>query len=83
MLSSKEYWFSFSDVVFSIAGLLKRGTGEPNTPIPDALKAELVSCDYTATTNWFDTDVQAIQIINGMPRPVADPRGHGKGLITN
>jgi gamma-glutamyltranspeptidase/glutathione hydrolase len=57
--------------------------GEPYAPIPDALKAELVSRGYTVTTNWFDTDVQAIQIINGTPKPIADLRGHGKGLITN
>jgi gamma-glutamyltranspeptidase/glutathione hydrolase len=57
--------------------------GEPYAPIPDALKVELVSRGYTVTTNWFDTDVQAIQIINGTPKPIADPRGHGEGLITN
>ena len=57
--------------------------GEPYSPIPDALKAELISRGYKVTTNWFDTDVQAIQVTNGTPKAVSDPRGIGRGMVTD
>lgn len=35
---------------------------EPYSPIPVELAAELVARGYSVSINWFDTDVQAIQI---------------------
>jgi len=65
---------------------LPQGTvmeGEPYSPIPSDVAAELVGRGYTVTTNWFNTDVEAIQITNGTPTPVADPRGRGRGVTTD
>lgn len=57
--------------------------GEPYAPIPADIAAALVARGYSVSTNWFDTDVQAIQITNGTPKPVADPRGRGRAVIAN
>ncbi|CAN5231545.1 gamma-glutamyltransferase [soil metagenome] len=65
---------------------LPQGTvieGEPYSPIPSDVAAELVARGYTVSTNWFNTDVQAIQITNGTPKPVADPRGRGRAVTTD
>ena len=65
---------------------LPQGTvieGEPYAPIPADVAANLVARRYTVSTNWFDTDVQAIQVTNGTPKPVADPRGHGRGVTAD
>lgn len=55
--------------------------GEPYSPIPSDLASQLVSRGYKVTTNFFDTDVQAIQVLNGTPKPAADPRGRGVALV--
>lgn len=55
--------------------------GEPYSPLPAGLASQLVARGYSVTTNWFDTDVQAIQIVNGTPVPVSDPRGRGKSVV--
>jgi gamma-glutamyltranspeptidase/glutathione hydrolase len=65
---------------------LPQGTvieGEPFSPIPADLAAELVARGYSVTTWAFSTDVQAIQIVNGTPKPVADPRGRGRAVTTD
>ena len=65
---------------------LPQGTvieGEPYAPIPADIAADLVARGYTVSTNWFDTDVQAIQVTNGTPKPVADPRGRGRGVTAD
>lgn len=65
---------------------LPQGTnieGEPYSPIPADVAADLVARGYTVSTNWFNTDVQAIQITNGTPKPVADPRGRGRAVTAD
>jgi gamma-glutamyltranspeptidase / glutathione hydrolase len=57
--------------------------GEPYSPIPADVAADLVSRGYAVTTNWFNTDVQAIQVTNGTPKPVADPRGRGRAVTAD
>lgn len=57
--------------------------GEPYSPVPSDVAAELVARGYTVSTNWFNTDVQAIQITNGTPKPVADPRGRGRAVTAD
>jgi len=57
--------------------------GEPYAPIPADVAASLVARGYTVSTNWFNTDVQAIQITNGTPKSVADPRGRGRAVTTD
>ncbi|MCY1254184.1 Glutathione hydrolase proenzyme [compost metagenome] len=54
---------------------------EPFSPLPSSLVSELGSRGYSVSTSFFNTDVQAIQIVNGSPVPVADPRGRGKAVI--
>ena len=53
---------------------------EPFNPLPAGLKAEVQARGYTVSTNFFDTDVQAIRITHGVPTPVADPRGRGVAI---
>ncbi len=63
---------------------LPQGTvieGEPFSPIPSDLAAELVGRGYSVSTWAFSTDVQAIHIVNGTPKPMADPRGRGRAVI--
>lgn len=55
--------------------------GEPYSPLPADLAAQLQARGYTVTTNFFDTDVQAIQVQGGTPVPVSDPRGRGASLV--
>lgn len=55
--------------------------GEPFSPIPAELAAQLQARGYTVTTNSFDTDVQAIQVQGRDPVPVSDPRGRGRALV--
>jgi gamma-glutamyltranspeptidase/glutathione hydrolase len=55
--------------------------GEPFSPIPSDLSTQLKARGYNVTTNWYDTDVQAIQVLNNVPLPVSDPRGHGLSLV--
>ncbi|WP_326536348.1 gamma-glutamyltransferase [Pseudorhodoferax sp.] len=55
--------------------------GEPFSPIPADLAAQLTARGYTVTTNSFDTDVQAIQVLGNEPVPVSDPRGRGVALV--
>ena len=65
---------------------LPQGTiieGEPYSPIPTDVAAQLVARGYTVSTNWFDTDVQAIQITNGSPKPVSDPRARGRSWVAD
>jgi gamma-glutamyltranspeptidase/glutathione hydrolase len=57
--------------------------GEPYSPLPSDVAAALVARGYTVSTNWFNTDVQAIQITNGTPKPVADPRGRGRAVTAD
>jgi gamma-glutamyltranspeptidase/glutathione hydrolase len=55
--------------------------GEPSSPLPAELVAELVGRGYSVSTWAFSTDVQAIQVINGRPTAASDPRGRGKSVI--
>lgn len=53
---------------------------EPYSPIPSGLASELAARGYSIVTS-FNTDVQAIQVVNGTPVPVADPRGRGRTVV--
>ncbi|GAB7543789.1 gamma-glutamyltransferase [Cupriavidus sp. 8B] len=56
---------------------------EPFSPLKASLVSELGTRGYSVSTSFFNTDVQAIQIIDGNPVPVADPRGRGKAVVGN
>ncbi|WP_061937829.1 gamma-glutamyltransferase [Collimonas pratensis] len=54
---------------------------EPYAPFPPSLVSELATRGYTVQNGGFNTDVQAIQVVNGSPLPVSDPRGRGASVI--
>lgn len=54
---------------------------EPYSPFPDRYVAELAKRGYSVQTAFFDTDVQAIHVMERHAIPVADPRGRGWGLV--
>jgi gamma-glutamyltranspeptidase/glutathione hydrolase len=54
---------------------------EPFAPFPSSLVSDLATRGYTVQNGGFNTDVQAIQIVNGTPIPVSDPRGRGVPLV--
>ena len=54
---------------------------EPYAPFPPSLVSELATRGYTVRNGGFNTDVQAIQVVNGSPLPVSDPRGRGASVI--
>ncbi|NQE62092.1 gamma-glutamyltransferase [Caulobacter sp. RHG1] len=54
---------------------------EPYAPPSDALKAALAARDYVAVTQDFNGDIEAIQVVDGVPVPEADPRARGVALV--
>jgi gamma-glutamyltranspeptidase / glutathione hydrolase len=50
---------------------------EPYAPISGELARQLEARGYKFEDQGWSGDIQAIQIINGTPTPVADPRGRG------
>ena len=54
---------------------------EPYAPPSAALKAALATRGYVTETQDFDGDIEAIQVVNGAPVPVADPRARGVALV--
>lgn len=57
--------------------------GEPSSPLPAPLAAELAARGYTVSTWAFSTDVRAIQVLNDRPTAASDPRGRGKSVIVD
>ncbi|MDB5436585.1 MAG: gamma-glutamyltransferase, partial [Phenylobacterium sp.] len=53
---------------------------EPYAPFPPALKAAMQARGYRIEAQDFNGDVEAIQVIGGMPHAAADPRGRGVAL---
>ncbi|CAJ0801750.1 Glutathione hydrolase proenzyme [Ralstonia psammae] len=56
---------------------------EPYAPLPASLVSDLATRGYSVTTSFFNTDVQAIQVLGRDPVPVSDPRGRGRSVIAN
>lgn len=54
---------------------------EPYAAFPSSLVSELASRGYTAQNGGFNTDVQAIQVVNGSPVPASDSRGRGTSVV--
>nr|WP_244145175.1 gamma-glutamyltransferase [Paraburkholderia tuberum] len=54
---------------------------EPYAPFPSSLVSELATRGYSVANSGFNTDVAAVQIVNGNPIPVSDPRGRGASVV--
>jgi gamma-glutamyltranspeptidase/glutathione hydrolase len=50
---------------------------EPYAPFPPSLKAALEARGYRVEAQDFNGDVEAIQVVRGVPHAAADPRGRG------
>lgn len=55
--------------------------GEPYSPIPTELAAQLKVKGYDISVNSFNTDIQAIVVKDGEPTAAADPRGRGVAMV--
>jgi len=54
---------------------------EPYAPPSDSLKAALAARGYVTETQDYNGDIEAIQVVDGTPVPVADPRARGVALV--
>jgi len=54
---------------------------EPYAPPSDALKAALTARGYVIEMQDYNGDIEAIQVVDGTPVPVADPRARGVALV--
>lgn len=54
---------------------------EPYAPPSDALKAALAARGYVTETQDYNGDIEAIQVVDGVPVPEADPRARGVALV--
>ncbi len=54
---------------------------EPYAPPSEALKSALTARGYVAETQDYNGDIEAIQVVKGVPVPVADPRARGVALV--
>jgi gamma-glutamyltranspeptidase/glutathione hydrolase len=54
---------------------------EPYAPPSDSLKAALEARGYVTETQDYNGDIEAIQVVDGTPVPVADPRARGVALV--
>jgi len=54
---------------------------EPYAPPSDTLKAALAARGYVTETQDYNGDIEAIQVVDGTPVPVADPRARGVALV--
>jgi len=50
---------------------------EPFAPIQGKLAEQLIEKGYNLSGQYFNGDIQAIMVKNGVPFPVSDPRGRG------
>ena len=53
---------------------------EPYAPFPPALRAAMQARGYRLEAQDFNGDVQAIQVVGGVPHAASDPRGRGVAL---
>ncbi|MDB5495367.1 MAG: gamma-glutamyltranspeptidase, partial [Phenylobacterium sp.] len=53
---------------------------EPYAPFPPALRAAMQARGYRLEAQDFNGDVEAIQVVGGMPHAASDPRGRGVAL---
>ena len=54
---------------------------EPYAPPSAALKAALEARGYVTVTQDYNGDIEAIQVVDGTPVPVADPRARGVARV--
>jgi gamma-glutamyltranspeptidase/glutathione hydrolase len=54
---------------------------EPFAPPSPALKAGLEARGYVFVDQQYNGDIEAIQVIDGVPVPEADPRGRGVAVV--
>ncbi len=54
---------------------------EPFAPAPAELAANLTALGYKLEDQGFNGDIEAIEVIDGRPIAVADPRGWGVALV--
>ena len=54
---------------------------EPYAPPADELKAALTARGYVIEMQDYNGDIEAIQVVDGTPVPVADPRARGVALV--
>lgn len=53
---------------------------EPYAPFPPALRAAMQARGYRLEAQDFNGDVEAIQVVGGVPHAASDPRGRGVAL---
>jgi gamma-glutamyltranspeptidase/glutathione hydrolase len=53
---------------------------EPYAPFPPALRKAVEARGYRVEAQDFNGDVEAIQVVGGVPHPASDPRGRGRAL---
>jgi len=56
---------------------------EPYAPFGPALTKALIERGYRTSGQGFNGDIQAIEIVEGRPRPASDPRGRGVSLVVD
>ena len=54
---------------------------EPYAPFPPKLAAAMRQRGYRLEGQGFNGDIEAIQVIGGVPRAASDPRGRGVSLV--
>ncbi|HLZ75129.1 gamma-glutamyltransferase [Phenylobacterium sp.] len=54
---------------------------EPYASLPPALAAQVKARGYRVEKQGFNGDMEAVQVVGGLPQPASDPRARGVSLV--